>query len=243
MNQPDIIHFMSLENKIATYQMPQETRDLVRSTPLLLIAGVVSAGKDTTVRELIKDERFYNIISQTTRAPRENHGILEVNHQDYHFITLEEAAGMVNENAFVEVKYVHGNVYGTSAQEIKNAADSGKTALNDIDIEGVIEYLSVKPDTYAIFLLPPSVDTWMKRLEKRYGDVSAHTEEIAKRFRTAYDEIIKARSDERFILVINDDLETTVKRILEIIDGREDKTSEYALSVTDHLLDFLKTKI
>lgn len=223
--------------------MTKKTRLLVENTPLLLIAGVVSAGKDTTVNELLKNNRYYNIISHTTRVPRENHGVLEENHKDYHFISLVEAERMVGNKEFIETKYVHGNVYGTSAQELQNASDSGKTAMTDIDIEGVHEYLSVKADTHAVFLLPPSVDTWMKRLEKRYGDLSVHSEEITKRFQTAFDEITKARSDNRFILVVNDDLETTVKRIQGIVDGLEQGSSEYARVVTDHLLHFLKTRI
>ncbi len=124
--QPDTIVSMSLAETIANYQMTDQTRELVRSTPLLLVAGVVSAGKDTTINELLKDDSYYNLISHTTRSPRKNHGVLELNDQDYYFITLAEAEKMVSNNAFVEVKYVHDNVYGTSAQELRNATEQQK---------------------------------------------------------------------------------------------------------------------
>lgn len=221
---------------------PQVAED-VRQTTILLLAGVVGAGKNTVLSELLLSPEYYKIISHTTRTPRSNHGVMELDHVDYHFITLEEAEKMVKNRGFVEAKYVHGNVYGTSVQALSEARQSGRIAVTDIDIEGVTEYLNIKSDTHAIFLLPPSVETWLERLERRYGNLDEHHEEIMKRFRTAYDEIIKARADSRFILVVNDDLATTVTRIHRIVNGSKHETSEYAQVVTDHLLDFLKTKI
>ena len=150
---------MDIQEAIKNYRPSEQTIDLVRSSDLLLVAGIVGAGKDTVIKELLKDDRFRPIISHTTRAPRQNHGIMEVNHQDYHFVNLDQAAQLVSEKAFVEAKYVHGNVYGTSAAEIKSIHDDGKTATTDIDIQGVMEYLNLKPETKAIFLLPPRVDT------------------------------------------------------------------------------------
>ena len=233
---------MNLSDKIKNYVMSDQTLNLVKNTDLLLVAGVVSAGKDTTVNELLKSDRYYNIISHTTRQPRENHGILERDTYDYFFVDLAEAEHMVDDQAFIETKYVHGNVYGTSAIELQRAHDQQRVAVTDIDIEGVIEYLDVKPETHAVFLLPPSVETWLRRLTRRYGDLSVVTEELDKRFANARDEITKAKNDQRFIMVVNDDLMTTVKRIQAIVDGAQDQTSDYALEVADHLLDYLNSR-
>jgi len=234
---------MSLEQKIADYRMSAEVLELVKRTPLLLVASVVGGGKDTIVTELLKTGKFYRIISHTTRQPRANHGIQEVNGKDYHFVTLEEAEHLLDTQAFVEAKYVHGNIYGTSAAELQVAHEKQLTAVTDIDVQGVTEYLDVKPDTHAVFLLPPSVDTWLQRLENRYEDLMLHQEEITKRFRSAYDEIRHIQADKRFVLIINDDLQTTVDRVIGVLDGSVSRTSEYADKVTEHLLDFLKSKI
>ena len=217
--------------------------ELIKNTRLLLVASVAGGGKDTIVKELLKTGEFHRIISHTTRSPRINHGVMEENGRDYNFITREQATELLVTDAFIEAKFVHGNVYGTSVAEIQAAHDEDKIAVTDIDIQGVVEYLDVKPDTHAVFLLPPSVDTWLKRLENRYGDLEQHQDEIQKRFRTAYDEIKHVQSDERFILIINDDLQTTVGRVQGVIDGSVDHSSEYARKVTEHLLDYLETKV
>ncbi len=234
---------MTLETDIANYEMSAEAKSLLHDTKLLLIAGVVGGGKNTVINEIVKSENYHLIVSHTTRSPRVNHGIREQEGVDYHFIDIESARRMIHDKAFIEAKYVHGNVYGTSVAELQLAHDNQKIAATDVDVQGLVEYLDVKPDTHAIFLLPPSVETWMTRLERRYGNLSDHQDEIAKRFQTAYDEIKHIQSDERFVLVINDDLATTVERVEGVLDGSVSRTSGYAEAVTEHLLEFLATKI
>lgn len=224
--------------------MSDSAHAVVQKTKLLLIASIAGGGKDTVVKELIKTGDFHRIVSHTTRQPRLNHGQLEVDGQEYHFIDQAAAAQLLEDQAFIEAKYVHGNIYGTSLAEVERAFIENKVAVTDIDIQGVIEYLDVKPDTHAVFLLPPSVDTWIDRLSRRYdGDLSDHQEELQKRFQTAYEEIKHIQADERFVLIINDDLETTVKRVLEVLDGTVQRSSGYADKVTEHLIDYLESKI
>ena len=223
--------------------MSSEAAELVRKTKLLLIAGVVGGGKNTVINELLKGSEYHQIVSHTTRPPRNNHGVMEMDGTDYHFVTLAEAEKLVEEKAFVEVKYVHGNVYGTSVAELRAAHDEDMIAVTDIDIMGVVEYLDIKPDTHAIFLLPPSVETWLARLERRYGSLENHHDEIEKRLRTAYDEIKFIQQDDRFILVVNDDLETTVERIEQIVAGERDHTSEFALTIAEHLLEYISHRL
>jgi guanylate kinase len=234
---------MTIQEKITAYKMSAETLALIKSTKLLLISSITGGGKDTVVREVLKDEGFYRIITHTTRQPRSNHGVKEVDGVDYHFVTLEQAEKLIDEKAFVETKYVHGNIYGTTAAEFEVARSRKLNAVTDIDVQGVTEYLDVKPDTHAVFLLPPSVNTWLQRLEKRYGDLDRHAEEVSKRFRSAYEEIRHIQADERFVLIINDDLATTVARVNGVLDGTVVRTSGYADKVTEHLLDFLQAKI
>lgn len=231
---------MELAKIIQAYKPSTEILDLVRATKLLLIAGVVGGGKNTVINELLKNDTYHPIVSHTTRQPRQNHGVMEKDSVDYHFVSLDEVYELLEDHAFVEAKYVHGNVYGTSAAELQAANKQEKIAVTDIDIQGVIEYLGMKPDTHAIFLIPPSIETWLSRLERRYGDLNTHREEIRKRFRTAYDEITHVMQDQRFILVVNDDLDTTVARISKIVNGESEQTSDYAYSVAAHLLEYIE---
>jgi guanylate kinase len=230
----------TLETKINTYKMSDEVAELVQQSRLLLIAAPVGGGKNTVINELLKSDDFYEIISHTTRAPRENHGVLEQNGTAYHFIGLSEAERMLDAQEFVEAKYVHGNIYGTSAEELRRARELNRIAVTDIDINGVKEYLAIKPDTHAIFLLPPSVEMWLMRLGRRYGDLDQHAEEVTTRFATALQEIQSVLEDPRFVIVVNDDLETTVERIRQIVNGVVSVRSDYANAVTEHLIEFLK---
>lgn len=235
---------MNLEKTIKNYEMSAAAHAVVQKTKLLLIASIAGGGKDTVVRELVKTGDFHRIVTHTTRQPRINHGTIEVNGEDYYFIDQHMAAEMLRNKEFVEAKYVHGNIYGTSVAEVQKASEGQKFAVTDIDIQGVVEYLDVKPDTHAVFLLPPSVDRWIERLSRRYeGDLSDHQDELQKRFRTAYDEIKHIQADKRFVLIINDDLETTVKRVLGVLNGSVQRSSGYADKVTEHLIDYLETKI
>lgn len=234
----------SIHSLLETYQISPSTADLVKAAPLLLISGVVGGGKNTVINEILKEhDRYREIISHTTRQPRANQGVMERDGVDYYFINKQIAMHMIENQEFIEVKSVHGNIYGTSVAEIRKANESDKIAIMDVDIHGVLEYLDIKPDTHAIFLLPPSVETWMKRLERRYGDLSQHEDEIRKRLETAQNEITHIVQDKRFILVINDDLGTTVERITQIVNGDRDETSEYALTIVEHLLEYIKRRI
>lgn len=232
---------MELETLINDYRPSEETLELVRATDLLLIAGIVGGGKNTVIRELLKDGTYHEIVSHTTRTPRINHGVTERDGEDYHFVTSAEAVNLLTRKAFVEAKYVHGNVYGTSADELARAKSAHKIAVTDIDIHGVMEYLSIKPETHAIFLLPPSVETWLARLSRRYGNLDEHQAELQKRYTTAYQEITHIMQDPRFVLVVNDDLETTVARITQVVKGERNQTSDYAQTIAEHLLEYIET--
>lgn len=235
---------MSLETDIHHYRMSDEARVILGGTSLQLFSGVVCAGKNTVITEIAKNtDKYYEIISHTTRAPRMNHGVMEQDGRDYYFITPDEAQRKIDNKEFIEVKYVHGNVYGTSVDELRKAHDSHRVAIGDVDVKGLVEYLDVKPDTHAVFLLPPSVDTWLARFERRYGSVGDHKDELRKRLATAYKEIKHVDEDKRFVLVINDDLRTTLERVAGILDGSVTRTSGYAEAVTEHLLEFIESKL
>lgn len=234
---------MNLEAVSETYQMSPAAAELVCATKLLIVAGVVSAGKNTVTDKLVDAGKYHRIVTYTTRAPRTNHGVMEVDGEDYHFIDRAELERMVQNQELIEFKYTHGNFYGTGVAELQKARSQGKTPIMDIDVKGTVEYLAIKPDTHAVFLLPPSAQVWLERLEKRYGNLDDHSEELTKRFRTAYDEINHIQADKRFVLVVNDDLETTAERLQGVVDGTIERTSDYAEEITEHLLHFLEKKI
>lgn len=208
----------TLEQLIADYQPTNETIQLVRQTKLALLAGISGAGKDTIKRQLLQDPAFRDIVSHTTRAPRVNNNRAEENGVDYHFINLETARTMLEQHEFIEAKFVHGTVYGTSVAELRAAHEEGRIAITDVDVQGVAEYKALSPESTAIFIVPPDYETWMTRLKSRYATEAGFIAEWPKRRASSIKELTHALEVPYYHVIINDDLERAVRVTREIIE-------------------------
>jgi guanylate kinase len=212
---------MDLQQQIQQYIPSPEALDLVRSAKIVLLVGIAGAGKDTLKKELLKKPNFQDIVSHTTRPPRSNNGVSEVNDIDYHFIDLDTAATMLANHDFIEAKFVHGTVYGTSYAEVNNAYQAEKIAITDIDVQGVDEYKKVSPEVKAIFILPPSYQIWRERLQKRYATTEEFEAEWPKRRDSAIKELTHALEVPYYHFVVNDELSRVVGEASEIADDAD----------------------
>lgn len=234
---------MDLEQLTKGYEPTPETVELVRNSKITLLVGISGAGKDTIKHKLLEKDGYRDIISHTTRAPRTNNGVMEVDGDDYHFMTHDIAAEMVKAKAFIEAKFVHGTVYGTSVRELQLAYDEGKIAVTDIDVQGVEEYKDVSNDVIAIFILPPSYAVWRERLQKRYETTQEFEAEWPRRKESAIMELEKALFVPYYHFVINDELEHSVRIVDEIAhqgDLFNRKDDEARLLARD-ILDEIRT--
>src|ERR1700752_4145357 len=110
-----------LTQKLANYKPTAATEQIIKSTPILLLVGPTGAGKDALKDKLLTTGRYHHIISHTTRLPRINHGVIEQNGREYHFIDKQTAERMLDNHEFIEAKIYSTNVYGTSVSEIQAA--------------------------------------------------------------------------------------------------------------------------
>lgn len=214
-----------LASKLASYSPAPATAELVKSTPILLLVGPTGAGKDALKDKLLQTGKYHHIISHTTRPPRINHGVLEKDGREYHFITKGQAQKMLDDKALIEAKIYSDNLYGTSVAEIQLAHDEAKIAMTDIEVQGVAEYKSLDPDVKAVFLLPPNFSTWQGRLQRRYGDVVDAADQKL-RFQTALSEIEQLLNTDYYIPVINDDLDKVFKKVEAVAGGKEPSQAE-----------------
>lgn len=212
-----------LLQKLQSYRMPAQATELVRSTRIVFLVGVTGAGKDTVIHQLIKSGDYHRIVSHTTRPPRRNHGILEQNGIDYHFVDVQTIETMLGDGGFVEAKQFSGNVYGTSVAEIQMAHDEGKIAITEIEVQGVAEYRAISDKVTPIFLLPPDFDTWQQRLSQRHGE-AVNPADLAKRLATAKVELQEALDKDYFEYVVNQDLAETIRIVNEIAHGKFSRT-------------------
>lgn len=210
----------TLTELLEDYAVPAPGLELLKRAKIVFIVGISGAGKNTIIKELLKTDKYKLIISHTTRKPRKNHGILEQDGKDYHFIEEQEAARMLANGEFIEAKIYSGNVYGTSLKEVQDAYEESRIAIADIEVQGVSEYMKVAKNVTPIFLLPPDFHTWRERLTKRYEGIGQNLDDIKKRLHTAKAELQEALNQDYFEFVINDDLAKTVSTVDKIAHGR-----------------------
>ena len=234
-----------IDQLITAYLPSDRATELVRSTNITLLVGISGAGKDTIKKELLKKHDFRDIVSHTTRAPRVNNGVQEQSDIDYHFIDGHAAKVMIENKEFIEAKFVHGTVYGTSVEELQKSYDEQKIAITDIDVQGVTEYKEMSQSVVAIFIIPPSYSIWRDRLAQRYESIEAFEAEWIKRRNSAVSELTHALEVPYYHFIINDDLGRAVA-VAEEISHRPDiflrKDDEARLRARD-LLTAIQTSL
>lgn len=232
-----------LNKLIKNYKTPDKAKDLLSKNKAVFLVGITGAGKDTILKELLKTGKLHYIVSHTTRPPRENEGVMEVDGQNYHFITFEEAESMLRNEEFVEAKYYTGNIYGTSIKEFEDALAEQKIAITDIEVQGVSEYVNISSNVTPIFILPPDFGTWQQRLKTRYAGMEPDEADMQKRLETAKKELEEALSKNYFEFVINDDLSRAVTAVDGIAHGKlSAEKNEQAQELAWQLLEKLKSQ-
>ena len=231
----------NLLKKLQDYRVPESVKELVRNTNVVFTVGVTAAGKGTITKKLLETGKYHRIVSHTSRAPRLNHGVLEQEGVDYHFVDYETIEKMLDNGGFVEAKQFSGNIYGTSVAEIQMAHDEGKIAITDIEVQGVAEYKSFAENVVAVFLLPPDFKTWQKRIKGRYEGGPLDLEDMKKRMYTAIIELKEAFEKPYFEYVVNDDIDMAVKVVDELAHGNfSPRKNSEAKAVAEHLLEELE---
>jgi guanylate kinase len=176
---------------------------------LFIVCAPSGAGKTSLVAELLKTDAGIKLsVSYTTRAPRRG----EVNGREYHFVSKEKFEAMAARGEFLESALVHDNFYGTSQAWIAEQRAAGSDILLEIDWQGAAQVRRVFPDVIGIFILPPSFETLVSRLNTRAQD---SPEIIARRLSNARDEI--SHVAEFDYVIINDTFGDAVKDLVAVV--------------------------
>src|ERR1041384_5106284 len=102
-------------------------------------------------------------VSCTTRSPRPG----EQNGKDYYFVAADEFRARQKAGEFAESATVHGHLYGTLRSEVERVLASGRNVIMDIDVQGTRQFVKAFPNSLLIFILPPSSQAMIQRLEAR----------------------------------------------------------------------------
>ena len=182
----------------------------MRPFPVILSAPS-GAGKTTIARKLLERRADLGYsVSCTTRAPRPG----ELNERDYHFLSRAEFVAERDAGAFAEWAEVHGHLYGTRRREVERVLASGRHCLMDIDVQGARQFAAAFPETVLVFILPPSGEVLLRRLN---GRGSEDVDRLLERMRNARAEI--ADVGRYHYVVVNDELEQAIERVGAVIDA------------------------
>ena len=184
---------------------------------LIVVSGFSGSGKGTIMKELLKRYDNYALsISATTRAPREG----ETDGREYFFKTREEFEKMIAKEELIEYAEYVNNYYGTPRAYVEEQLTAGKDVILEIEIQGALKVKKKFPDTLLLFVTPPSAEELRKRL---IGRGTETMEVIEQRMQRAIEESDGMESYDYY--VINDDLDTCVKQVHELIQSAHCKKS------------------
>ena len=198
---------------------------------LFIISAPSGAGKTSLVKALIEqDSNICVSVSFTTRTPRKG----EKSGVHYNFVSQDEFMQMLSDKAFLEHAQVFDHYYGTSQEWVQSRLEQGIDVILEIDWQGAEQVRQLQPDICNIFILPPTYETLVKRLQKR-GEPQGVVE---RRMAGAITEM--SHYKEYDYLVVNDVFTKALEDLQAIIHSHRLSCQVQSQRLTGLLNDLLK---
>jgi len=177
---------------------------------LIVVSGPSGSGKTTMVRAVVTrpEIKARLSISATTRPPRpgEQHG------REYYFVDLHEFEQMRDRGELLESAEVHGNLYGTPIEPVRDSLVRGECVILEIDVQGGVQVADRLPATVLVFVSTPSFPALEQRLRSRLTEDEAT---IRQRLANARDEV--ARGEAYHHRLINEDLDQAIDDLANLL--------------------------
>ncbi len=183
---------------------------------LFIVSGPSGAGKGTICNHFLKDDDVYLSVSVTTRNKRNE----EIEGVTYFYDTVEGFEKRIRDNKMLEWAKYGDNYYGTPKDIVEEKLNRGINVILEIEVQGAFKVKEQMNDAVMIFVVPPSMKELYQRLLDRGRESIG---EINKRIDIAKGELKKAIFYDH--IVVNDNLEDSVKKVRSIIDERKEKTN------------------
>ena len=212
-------HIEAFRAVLKNYHPSEANIQILRDTSIIFMVGPTAAGRNTLINLLVDTGRYHYVVSNTTRKPRENNGVMEQNGVEYWFKTEEEFLEELHDGKYLEAAIIHEQqVSGISMAELAAAKGQGKIAVDEIEVEGAKHIKEYKEDALFVFLLPPTFDVWMERLHSRG---SMDEMEMRRRLQSASEEIAAALEADFYKFVINYEVHAAAQVVDELAHGHE----------------------
>lgn len=178
---------------------------------LFLVSAPSGGGKTSLVKALLEQMVHVQVsVSYTTRSQRPG----EIPGKHYHFIDESVFKDMIQDQALLEYALVHGNYYGTGKAWLLETLAKGVDVILEIDWQGAHQIRQLFPEAISIFLLPPSREILLERLQARQQDAP---EVIAKRMDAAIEEMRHCKDYD--YLIINQDFSMALAELCSIVSA------------------------
>ncbi len=185
---------------------------------LYIVSAPSGAGKTSLVAKLLEhDAGVRKSVSYTTRAPRSG----ETDGQHYHFVTPGTFERMAAAGDFLESATVHGNRYGTSRRWVEEQLAGDTDIVLEIDWQGAAQVRRLMPAAISIFILPPSFEALLQRLNSRAQDAP---EVIATRLANAREEISHVHDFD--YVIINSEFRAAAAELQDIVRAERLRTAQ-----------------
>jgi len=178
---------------------------------LLIISGPSGVGKTTITRHVEKELGGVFSVSMTTRTKTS----ADTEGEDYYFVDVPTFEKARDEGKLLEWAQVFENYYGTPRDKVEQSLADGRLVILEIDVQGAIDIKKNMPQAYSIFVLPPSEEELLGRLQRRQREDESV---IQRRFAKAKQEIAQAKTCGVYdVFLTNDDLQTAVKEAVRLV--------------------------
>ena len=150
------------------------TANVQNKIKVIALFGPSASGKDTLLKEVINNADVHEVISCTTRPPRD----YEKDGVNYHFLSNEKFAEKVLDGSMLEATSFRGWFYGTPLESL----DKDKINIAVFNIQGIECLLKDnRIDLYPIYIACEDKLRLLRSLER---EKNPDCEEICRRFLT-----------------------------------------------------------
>ncbi|CRK91556.1 CLUMA_CG005213, isoform A [Clunio marinus] len=196
--------------------------------PIVLI-GAPGVGRNELIRLLsTKDsEKYISPVPYTTRPMRQG----EVSGREYIFVSREKMEADIASGKFIEHGEFKGQLYGTSADSVKNIMNVGGVCILNPHYQAIKALRTPQLKPYIIHIKPPAFqELKMSRLTSKA--ISTHDETRSRGFTDdEFNEMIKSADRIEFLYghffddtIINDDLDAAFDKLEKSVTRAENES-------------------
>lgn len=197
---------------------------VIKNGSIVVISGPSGVGKDTVVNLITSQVDFLRLPTCTTRLKRQG----EVDGIHYHFLREEEFFALKQENRLLDHVIISGHHYGLLLEHVFDVTGKGKNILVSLVVGSALLLKSIIPEAILIFVMPPSYEEIVKRLQKR----GMSNKDIKIRLKDDPTPLELVRYFDFVVVNHEGEEQETVSKILNFAHSAQEKNKNIGLTVS-----------